>query len=253
MAESQLLPINAAHAANAAIQGNPTPYEPHPNEKMLHMENSLFLVNKNNALLQRQIEMLQQENQQLKMEHANILERTRAAPQGFPQEVHYVKNAAIIAYQQNVHLRSQLQSLLQHNQYLQAEMAEAENKLQHYDKLLNENTMFYNQIEQLKSENAKILQQNDQLKAEIKTFSLQNKFLKGRNTTIHQKANVDRNNVYMLERHLKARKEKLQETIVANESQINLYTQHLEMVEEESKFRESTCKEEHSKTTALLI
>ncbi|KAK2856727.1 hypothetical protein Q5P01_005462 [Channa striata] len=244
MAESQPQTINAA---DVAPQGNVPPCVVHLDEKMLHMENAHFFVNQNNELQGD----------------------AQAAAKGFPyfngsgtsleREVHYVKNAAILAYQQNVHLRSQLHSLLEHNQYLQAEMSKAGNKLQHYDELVNKNTMFYDQFEQLQSENAKILQQNEQLKAEVTTFSLQNKFLKGQNRKIHQRANAERSNVCRLQgiskirkKDFNAQKQKLQETIAANESQINLLTQHLEMVEEESKFRESTFKEEHSKTAALL-
>ncbi|KAK2856726.1 hypothetical protein Q5P01_005461 [Channa striata] len=250
MAESQQQTV-----ADAALRGDVPDYVAQPQEKMLHMENVILLVNKNNALMQREIEILQQENQQLKTENAKILERTRDAqdaPKGFPhcngsgasleEELHYVKNAAILAYQQNVHLRSQLHSLLEHNQYLQAEMAKAGNELQHYDELVNKNTMFYDQIEHLQSENAKILQENHQLKAEVTTFSLQNKFLKDQNIKINQKANAERNNICRLEGLLKVKKNlQLNNDVLAFESdsqKLSEITQQLQAKDAENSVTE---------------
>ncbi|KAK2818929.1 hypothetical protein Q5P01_024490 [Channa striata] len=137
-----------------APQSHPPDYTPHAEEKMLQLENALLLANQNHAQLQSQMENLQQENEKLKTEHAKLLKSTKdakTAPKGFPycygsatsleEELHNIKNAAIIAYQQNIHLRSQLESLMKQNQQLQAEYTEAKTIVQHYEEVMQEKSI----------------------------------------------------------------------------------------------------------------
>ncbi|KAF3702253.1 hypothetical protein EXN66_Car017941 [Channa argus] len=250
MAEAQP-PIIEQTVANTAPQGHPPQCTPHPEGKMLEIENALLLANQNHAQLQRQMEILQQENQKLKIERAKLLPSAKdaeAAPQGFPycygsatsveEELHNLRNAAIIAYRQNIHLRSQLESLMKQNQQLQAQNTEANKMIQHYEEHAQVKTDILQQNEQLKVANANILQQNN--------------FLKSQNIKIYERANAERTNYCSLEGRLKDREKEFSIQQQELQSQINHLTEHLEMMQKESILRESTFKDKHEKTATLL-